>query len=235
MTTIRPLTSIRSCLSQLRARGALVAATVALLAAAPACIVAERTHTLYLSPDGRLSWVALEKDVRSDAEKPDDRAKEEAEFLAKLSAGLHPVAAALDGLGATDRRTDVLRQERPFIAVTTARFESIDRMLTTLFQQAGMEAEVSLRSEGPRMRLLVRIDLSRVDLDAPSNDADSDDTWSALIEDASQYTIVLTAGRFVDGRGFTFGSGDTSAVPVDVDLEKAKEAGEIVYALSWVR
>lgn len=234
MTTIRPLTSIRSCLSQLRARGVLVAATVALLAA-PACIVAERTHTLYLSPDGRLMWVALEKDVRSDAEKADDRAKEEAEFLAQVSAGLQPVAAALDGLGATDRRTDVLRRERPFIAVTTARFESIDRLLTTMFQQAGIEAEVSFRSEGARMRLLVRIDLSRVDLDTPANDADAGDTWSALIEDASQYKIVLTAGRFVDGRGFTFGSGDTSAVPVDVDLTKAKEAGEIVYGLSWVR
>jgi hypothetical protein len=183
-----------------------------------------------LSPAGEVTWLALEKDVRSDSDKPVDQAREEGEFLDAASAGRQSVAVALDSLGAQTVETLVLRRERPFVVATTARFLSIERLLSRLFEEAGIDADVGMHADGTRTTLTVRIDLNRVDLGAVS-----EGPWTAVIEEAPQYAITLTSGRFVEARGFSLTSGSVTAVPQDVDLEKAQAAGELVWKLVWTQ
>ena len=64
------------------------------------CLLKETSHTLYLRPDGAVTWSVLERDIRSDEADPDKRRSEEEAYLAAVAAGEHDVAKALDVLGA---------------------------------------------------------------------------------------------------------------------------------------
>ena len=41
---------------------------------ASGCLIKDTTQTVYLEPDGTVTWSVLEKDVRSDAPRAEDRA-----------------------------------------------------------------------------------------------------------------------------------------------------------------
>ena len=101
----------------------LIACLVALMVAG--CIVKETRHTLYLEPDGSLTWTVVEEQVRSDADTAEDREREESEYLA-LVAGDYPVAAALSSLRGFDVRTNLVRERRPYLVVTEAGFDSVE-------------------------------------------------------------------------------------------------------------
>src|SRR6185503_13056389 len=79
------------------------------------CLQKETTHTLYLAPDGGVSWMALEKDVRSDEKDPAARRAEEEAYIASATAGTHGIGRGLAALDPVDRRTHVLRARRPFV------------------------------------------------------------------------------------------------------------------------
>lgn len=53
------------------------------------CLQKETHHSLYLSPDGKLVWNVLERDIRSDERDLAERMAEEQEYLDRLAAGLH--------------------------------------------------------------------------------------------------------------------------------------------------
>ena len=95
----------------------------------------ETTHTLYLGPDGALTWVAAESNVHSDEADPGKRAAEDQSYIGPALLGAHPVARGLQALGPdTLVRTTVVREERPFHVITEARFARADRALERLLR-----------------------------------------------------------------------------------------------------
>ena len=126
----------------------LIVAAMTLLASA--CLQKETRHTLYLEPDGSVTWIIDESDVRSDEEDQLARDREEAEFLALARSGRHPVAEALRELGAMGVYVSVQRADRPFSVSTEGRFVSIEHAVADLLGGLGLQAEASRDRQGPR-------------------------------------------------------------------------------------
>ena len=99
-------------------------ASLALTLVMTGCLVKDTTHTLYLDPGGAVTWMVLERDIRSDEEERAPRDEEEREYLDAFARGEHGVALALRRLDG-DVRTTMLRAERPYTTMTEARFDSI--------------------------------------------------------------------------------------------------------------
>ncbi len=200
--------------------------SVALLATA--CMVGEATHRIYLEPDGGVSWVVHEHELRSTSG-PAERDAEETAFLADALLGLHPVARAFDLLGPASVDHRLLRADRPFELRTDARFHSVEELVIDLFDQLGLNGAVSLRSDDGVTHLEVVIEPCCGDYDLP------DDDILALADDLSSYRIVMTEGRFVQAVGFDLLEEGVIAAPIDseVDCEDQPEK-PLVLSLSWV-
>src|SRR6266852_1993741 len=85
------------------------------------CLTKETNQTIYLEPDGTVTWTVLEKDVRSDREKAEDRTREEAEYFSAASVARHPVALAFASLEPISVRTTLLRAVPPYAVFVDAR------------------------------------------------------------------------------------------------------------------
>lgn len=174
--------------------GLLPVALAALVAAG--CLQKETAHTLYLSPDGSMKWVAVESEVYSDETDPGARFTEEQRYIGAALVGTHPVALGLKELNpSTIVETTVLRDERPFHVVTKAGFARADRALERLFVESGVAASVRLTSDGRRSTLRFEFDFSR-DL------AERESPVTVLLEELEDFTFVLTEGAFIAGGGF---------------------------------
>ena len=114
-------------------------AVVALVAAvgAAGCLVKETTHRLYLSPSGAVGWAVLEESVRSTENDPAKRMSEEQEWLAAVARDTHAVAEGLRRLGTDQATTTLLRPARPYMALTDARFDRVDRRHRAPVRRAG--------------------------------------------------------------------------------------------------
>ena len=160
------------------------------------CLQKETTHTLYLGPDGGLTWVAAEANVHSDEADPGKRAAEDQSYIGPALLGAHPVARGLQALGPdTLVRTTVVRDDRPFHVITEARFARADRTLERLFVDSGIPARVTMAQEQERTTLRMRFDFSRqtVERNTPA---------VALLEAIEHFVFVLPEGRFIAGGGF---------------------------------
>ncbi len=195
------------------------------------CLKKETAHTLYISPDHEVAWVAIEADVRSDAEEALERFGEEGDYLAAAAGGRHPVAKALASLapGAVVS-TQLLRDERPFRVQTDARVGPIDRVMQRLFESSGVPADVRFTRHAASVTLAVQFDFS-VPLSETNHPA------SVLLEDLGSFKLVLTEGRFVAATGWDI-SGDVALISREwLDrVEKAYGASRPMdLTLSWER
>ncbi len=202
----------------------LIIVVVALLASA--CIVGESTHQIYIDPEGGVTWVVHEREVRSISELPEQGAEEEG-FLADALLGVHPVALAFDLLGPDRLDYRLLRTERPFELRTEARFRSVEDLAVNLLDRLDLNGTVSLWTEDGVTCLEVVIE--------PCGDDDvPDDDIIALADELSSYRLVMTQGRFVDAVGFDLLEEGVVAVPVEseVDCEGSPDK-PLVLSLSW--
>lgn len=206
---------------------------VAACISSAACLQKETTHTLCLSPDGRLSWMVVETSVRSDEKDAARRTAEEQTYLSEALNGAHAVGRGLASLEASWLRTRIIRDERPFVVVTEAEFSSLEFAVRRLLAQAELDAQVVASDNGGVRSLMVRIDAAAaVEKDGPEHEA----PVTALVEDADRYAFVLTEGRFVAAKGFTLLDGGTRAVFVETPWEKIVENGGILeLSLAWTR
>ena len=214
---------------------------IAIAAVAAGCVRKETSHTLYLDPDGAVTWMVLEKDIRSDAGDVEKRNEEEGEFMDARRAGEHDIAQALSEIGAEWIETRILRDERPYMVVTEARFDTIDEPLQSFFDR--MEAPISaeLFHEDDRVRFVIACDLEALD-QAEQRDTDEEETevFLALFGDAEHYRLVLTDGEFVEARGFEMVDEQTAAVLQEQTREQIETIEEfddhgrtVVYSLTW--
>ena len=214
----------------------------AALALVGGCVRKETTHTLYLRPDGAVTWITLEKYIRSDEEDPQERRDEDEAFLAGVRSGEHKLTRALEMLGATSVEARILRDERPYMVMTEARFGSIDEVIQSFMDQAGAPINAELSREGDRVRLTISCDLAALAESTQQESSDDDrlEVLEVLLEDAENYRVVLTEGEFVDARGLTIEEEGTLAVLVEQDEDQIAEIEEVdddgnvvIYSLTW--
>ena len=201
----------------------------------------DTTHTFYLDPDGAVTWMVLEKDIHSVAEDLQERRQGEETLLAERRSGQYDIARGLEVLDPIWIETKILREERPYMVTTEARFASIDQMLQSFMDPSGGRITVDLRLDGNRVRLLVMYDF-----DAPE-DSERDEGFEgeseallALLADAEDYRVVLTNGKFIGARGFRIEEKGSVAILLeqsDEDVEEIDEVdefgGTVVYSLTW--
>lgn len=213
---------------------------LAAAAAAGGCLQKDTTHTIYLSPDGRATWSAVEKDVRSDEKDLARRLSEEQRYILAAEAGEHGVGRGLAALSPERLRTRIVRGERPFIVVTEADFSSLEFVAQRLVLQLGLPADVLVTTDGPVTTLRVRIDaVLAVENEKESGtdaSAEADSPIAELVEELDRYRFVLTEGRFVRATGFKLIDGGAIAVPVEMPWDAIVANGGILeLSLSWTR
>lgn len=208
----------------------LIAVSVLSLAAL-GCIDEETLHTLYLQPDGALTWVAVETQVRSDLDDREKRQQEEREFLQSVRTERHPVAEALRSFGPTRLETTILRDRRPFHVVTEADLGPVTGFAREVLWRLGVPGEAELVTSGDHRSLEITVWPDQADEDA----ADEDDPLCALFADWDGYRIVLTEGRFVAAQGFEITDDGTVARVVEAkEAEEEPVGGEpLVLSLTW--
>ena len=210
--------------------------TISVLVAAvlsTACLVGETTHTLYLDPSGSVIWVVLEKEMRSDADDPQERDGEEANYIDHAFRGEHPIGRALQALFPRSSRTRVLRSQRPFTVVTEAHYDRLDHLAVDLLRGLGGVGTAELRMEGAEMLLELTVDVDATE----ECDDEGEEVLHPLLADPDDYRIVLTSGRFVDAVGFELQSHDTVAVPQELEEDELQEQmdddGKLTLSLRW--
>jgi hypothetical protein len=207
---------------------------LAAAASAAGCLQKETTHTIYLSPDGRATWMAVERDVRSDEEDAARRLSEEQQYIVAAESGQHGVARALAALDPIRVHARIVRHDSPFLVVTIAEFDSIEFMAKRIVTRMRLPAEVALHHDGPVTTLRVRIDAARA-AEEEEGEAAAENSIAALLEELEAYRFTLTEGRFVASAGFELRSGGSIAVPVETPWDAIVANGGILdLSLSWV-
>ena len=194
----------------------------------PACLQQHTGHTLYLSADGAVTWTATERDIRSDAEDPAERAREEQEFLDRLVSGRHPMLTALQSLDPDASRARFIRRERPYIVMTEARFERADRLMQRLLDELKISGTATLTRHGDATTLTIAFEVPFVE---PESSDESPIT--PLIDFDEPYRLVLTAGRFVASDGFRIESGDTAALDEEWMKTRCEPGATVRLSLTW--
>ena len=204
-----------------------------LVLAVTACIQGERNHTLYLEPDGSVTWVVTETLLRSDEGDLEARREEERKLLQEVRYQEHEVARALRRLAPETLEVTWLRRERPWSLETRGRFPEPDRAFRRLLDGLDLPGIVALTTlDGEGREFELRIDL----VDAEARDSSPGDDGAELLPllDGEAWRVVLTRGRFVTAEGFDLSPDLTVATLRERDPEEeATPTGELVYRLAW--
>jgi len=182
----------------------------------------ETQQTIYLNPDGSLSWVVLERDIRGEPEL-------EEELMSAFERGEHPIARAFEALDPVALDCTMLRRESPFVVYTNADFPALDEVFHDLYEQLGVRNRAVLESAGQVTRFHWTLWH-----DEPTTLSWNEDLLLLLDED--EFRIVLTEGKFVDAEGFEIVGDGTVAIPSEIhdeDEEEQTESDE-VYSLTWI-
>jgi hypothetical protein len=192
------------------------------------CIVQSTTHTLLLDPDGALTWVVLERNARSDSDSPEERAREEGEFLTAARSGSNGAASSLRLLGGEGVAVEVLRDRRPFAVWTEARFASAADAAERFLAAHGVPACASFSTDGIEARLELSLQIAH---DEASSD-NGDDLGLPIPDDLDPLEILLTEGRFIAAEGFAFDGDRAELLPV-TDEELEERGGALTLSLTW--
>jgi hypothetical protein len=204
-------------------RFASVLGVLACVLPASACLRMETAHVLYLSPDGEVTWTVREHDVHSDEQDPAKRAPEEADFVRAVQEGRNEPLLALEALGGRDVTTELTRTDRPWEALTSARFDRAARLAAGILGELQIAGSARQVASGDRITLTVEW--------TSDGDTAAESPVLALIEDLEAYRIVLTEGRFVASEGFRISPDGRTAVP----LEQTRAPGAPWrISLTWV-
>ncbi len=168
---------------------------------ASGCLIRDTTQTVYLEPNGTVTWSVLEKDVRSDAPRAEDRAREETAFIAAAAAERHPIATAFARLYPSDLHTMILRSGRPFTVLTEARFTRLDTLMADFAAAMGLSSTSVLEGRDD-----VRTWAWTVREEANGDARDDAKEIAALVDSFEACRFVLSTGRFLSATGFDLSS-----------------------------
>jgi hypothetical protein len=195
------------------------------------CLQKDMSETWYLEPEGPVSWVVQETDVRSDAQAASDRQNEEGSYIAAVQRQDHPVARAFRELGLADIHTRVLRANVPFVVGTDAKAGRIDTLGQRLITRLGLAGTSVLTRQGDTWQWT----MTMRDPHAPDGVSPTDD-MQALMDGMNALKVVLVSGRFEDASGFTISSDHRIATIENLEKQFSNHQDDdptIVLRLSW--
>jgi hypothetical protein len=196
---------------------------------ASGCLIKDTTQTVYLEPNGTVTWSVLEKDVRSDAPRAEDRAREETAFIAAATADRHPIATAFARLYPSDLRTVIVRSGRPFTVLTEARFTRLDTLMADFGAATGMTSTSVL--EGHDAVLTWTWIVHEEDNGGARDDVKA---VAALADSFEGCQFVLSTGRFIRATGFELSSDNRVAtLHVPGNVHGTGGADPLLFSLTW--
>ena len=194
------------------------------------CLVEETRHTLYLEPDGSVTWTVLESGVRSTAGDRREGRNEEQEFLSLAGAAEQPIARALDQLRPSELRSHLLRTERPFTVFNEAWYPSLEKLAEEILAQLEIDGRFELHSDGDLEGFVLTLHWT----DSEESDGEEIENLMPIVTELADYKLVLPAGRFVEAIGFEIVDDGVGAVPVAlIDGDTQEEAESVTYSLTW--
>ena len=211
----------------MRQRWALIGMTV-LIPWISGCLIKDVGQTWYVDQEGAVTWVVIEKDVRSDAGASADRLGEEAAYYQAVMTEMHPVAQGFRAVGASRLRTRVLRAERPFTVVTEGRFSGLDVLGQGLIAAAALTGSSIVTRDAEAWEWTLTMRESQSDT---SRDVSED--VQALLTDFERLRVVLVAGRFDRAHGFTLSQDRRVASFSEDGMSDADADGLHVLRLRW--
>jgi hypothetical protein len=198
---------------------------------ASGCLEREVSDTIVLEPDGTVSWLAVERDVRAvggdtTADASASRRAEDAAYVKKALDGNHETAKAFRVLGATSIETRVVRDAWPYMVVSEARFGDFAAIWQNLLDRMRVPGQSVLEHDGALTRWTLTADTEA----EQAGSADEDDALSSsLLEGAVR--VMIRDGRFVEAVGFDLSSDDRVATL----LEDEADQKELKLVLAWIR
>ena len=207
-----------------------IAPIVAVALLATGCLVKDSYHTLYLNPDGSLTWDVLEREIRSDHRDPAERAGEEREFLERVRRQDHLAARSLDTLWPREVESHLLRGQRPYAVHTAAEFRDVERLFRNVLDELDVRGKVTVERDAMQTRFVIAFRPEDLEIE----DEEEPQTLMLALTEADEFRIRLTEGKFLDAAGFELSEDDTLAVPLKPDdPEVEKRDGMAVYSLTW--
>lgn len=193
------------------------------------CLLKDVTETWYVAEDGAVTWVVIEKDVRSDAQAAADRQVEEMGYYQAVQREDHPAARGFRALGATKLRTRILRSEWPYTVVTEGRFTGLDVIGQRLIAGTGLAGTSVTVRDGTTWEWTFTV------RDPHASDANVrvDEDITSLMNDLDKLEAVLASGRFESAQGFDISSDRRKATFDEDQLKDADENSVIVLRLTW--
>ena len=196
--------------------------------ASSGCLLKDVSHTWYIDGAGTVSWVVMEKDVRSDAQAEADRRSEEETFYQDVLREVHSTARGLRALGAARLRTRILRSEVPFVVVTEGRFDGLDELGQRMISMSGLSGASVLTRDGASREWTFTIRDPHAEDPRPNEDV------MALLGDLDTLQVVLVTGRFESAQLFEL-SADRRVAKFDKNLVSLfDEAPTLVLKLKWL-
>jgi len=200
------------------------------IAVTTGCLQKDVTETWYVDGDGTVTWVVHEQNVRSDAQAPADRMREESEYWLAVQQDRHGVLAGLRELGGEKLRTRVLRSEVPYTVQTESTFAGLDVIGQRLIAAVGTTGTSVVRrtSDGAFEWSLVARDPSALGAAFEPSDGVSE-----LLDSLEHLGVVLVRGRFESAEGFTI-LGDRRAAKFSFKEPDQKRNDEPAVSLKLV-
>ena len=203
------------------------AVVIAAALASGGCLLKDVSHTWYLDQAGAVTWVVMEKDVRSDAQAEADRWNEEETFYQDVLREVHPAARGFRALGAARLRTRILRSEVPFTVVTEGRFDSLEELGQRIISMSGLAGTSVLTRDGASRDWTFTIRDPHAESPRPNEDV------MALLGDLDTLQVVRVTGRFESAQLFEL-SADRRVAKLDkTQLNDVDENAMVVMKLRW--
>jgi prevent-host-death family protein len=198
---------------------------------ASGCLMKDVTETWYVDQGGAVTWVVLEKDVRSDANAVQDRLDEESTYWAAVQQGNHPMAAGLRELGATRPRTLLLRGETPYTVQTEGRFSGLDELGQRLIGSLGASGSSIVTRDGATWEWT----MTARDPKASGTTVEPSPGIEDLTDHLDELRVVLISGRFESAEGFEISSDKRSATWTVEESQSSQdeENPTITLRLKW--
>ncbi len=206
-----------------RACAVMIAATLA----SSGCLLKDVGHTWYIDSTGAVTWVVIEKDVRSDAQAEADRRSEEQTFYQDVLREVHPAARGFRALGAARLRTRILRSEVPFVVVTEGRFDGLEEVGQRIISMSGLAGTSVLTRDGASREWSFAI------RDPHAEDARPNEDVMALLGDLDTLQVVLVTGRFESAQLFELSSDRRVATFDKSQVNVFDEAATLTLKLKW--
>ena len=193
------------------------------------CLLKDVTETWYIAEDGAVTWVVIEKDVRSDAQAAVDRQNEELGYYQAVQREDHPAARGFRALGAVKLRTRILRSELPYTVVTEGRFTGLDVIGQRLIATTGLAGTSVIVRDGTTWEWTFTVR----DPHAPDANVKVDEDVTSLMNDLDKLEAVLAVGRFESAHGFDLSSDKRKATFDEDQLKDVDENSVVVLRLRW--